>query len=230
MNHFHGPATIHYHVQTLHQSAGFNPGQLMAIPLPGVLPLAMPLFSLSPAAGSTPQFRDPLVLSYGTNGVLAPAATHHPSTWAHSLVTMELMEARLSDSTEVSSRLALPNLPPLHPQCFGLQGLVVSLCVGNATVKPPPIYVLDSPRRLIAEWSLPRAVKVEAVPEVYLWQLVRDLYQQRQLAARWFHRMEPEGRKSLVLIFKQTSLPTLASWQLLWEAVPVDMLRGMVLS
>ena len=201
----------------------------MAIPLPGVLPLTVPLFSLLPAAGSTPQFRDPSILSFGTNAILVLAATHHPSTWAHSVATMELMEARLNDSSEVSSRLTLPNLPTLHPQCFGLLGLVVSLCVGNDTVKPPPIYVLDSPRRLITMWSLPRTVKVESVPEVYLWQLVRDSYQQRQLAARWFHRMEPDGRKLLVQIFKQTNIPTVASWQLLWEAVPVDMLRGMVL-
>ena len=229
MNNFQGPTTIHYHVQTLHQVVGPNPSQLLAIPVMGFQPATVPVFSLQPAADARSRVRDMSILHFGVNGVEAVAASHHPFTRAHSLDVMDLMQNRLTDGEDLASRLFVPTLPPMHPQHFGLLGDVISLCVGVHTVKPSPMFILDMPRRLVAQSRLPRAVDMDIVPEVYLWQLVLDLHQQRQLAARYFFRMHPDGRKLLVQVFKRTKIPMVASWQLLWESVPVDILRGMVL-
>ena len=77
VNNFHGLATIHYHVQTLHQLTGLGPGQLMAIPSPGVLPLTMPLFSLPPGADAQSQLRNPSILGFVTHFVNSSMYSFH---------------------------------------------------------------------------------------------------------------------------------------------------------
>ena len=217
VNHFSGPTNIHYHVTNLYQTPPQQPvQQTLQIAVP------VPIFTLQQMSGSQ-------VLRYDSNQKQGPNSPHHRLTVAHAVETMAIMDVRLFNLEEMRARLLLPVLPQLHPQHYGLAGLAVSLCVGMETIKPPSIFLVTQDQRQTAALLLPDKAKIEGIPDIYVWQFVTSLQTQRAMAARLFQALEGEGKMLLIDIFKQMKIPTTSSYQLFWESVPVDIIRGMVL-
>ena len=217
VNHFTGPTNIHYHVNNLYQTPSQQPvQQTLQIAVP------IPIFTLQQMSGKQ-------VLRYASNGNQAPVSLQHRLTVAHSSDTMKIMDVRLDNLDGIHARLTLPVLPQLHPQHYGLAGLAVSLCVGMETVKPPSVFLISHDQRQTAALLLPSKEMVDNIPDIYVWQFVISLQTQRAMAARLFQALEGESRMLLIDIFKQMKIPTVSSYQLLWESVPVDIIRGMVL-